>query len=307
MKVYFATSKLLALGFICAISFSDARADEKLKVVATLPTFAALVQEVGGSAVEVSSVASPRFNPHFIEPKPSDVLRIKRADLFVHSGLDLEVWREPLLNAVGKPEFRGSGRGQLDLSEGIQLLKVPASPVSRSQGDIHQFGNPHFWIGPQNGAIMVERIAAKLSELDPSRSSTYHSRAQEFNRVLVAKIEAWKKKGLAINGKNVAGYHDEWAYLMEFLGLRMEHFLEPKPGIPPSPQHLRGLKSDISSKGIAAIIQSTYVARESADNLGKETGTPVLLLCQSVGELPQCSDYLSMMQYNIESIIAAIQ
>jgi zinc/manganese transport system substrate-binding protein len=299
--------RLATLLLIGVTNVLQARADAPLKVVATLPTFASLVEEVGGTDVDVSAVASPRFNPHFIEPRPSDVLRIKRADLFVHSGLDLEVWRDPLINAVGKSEFRRGESKQLDLSVGIPLLQVPTADISRAQGDIHQFGNPHFWVGPQNGKSMVNLIAAKLSELDPERASRYQERATQFNKRLEQKMVDWTARCRTLKGRHVIGYHDEWAYLMEFTGMRMERFLEPKPGIPPSPQHLQGLKNEIVQRNVAAIVQSTFFPKDSSDKLGRETNIPVLLLCQSVGELPECSDYISMMEYNIESMLAAVK
>ncbi|NDC39786.1 MAG: zinc ABC transporter substrate-binding protein, partial [Proteobacteria bacterium] len=233
---------------ICAgllTSPAAALAEKPIKVSATLPTFASLVQEIGGERVEVSAVASPRFNPHFIEPRPSDVLRVKRADLFVHGGLDLEGWRLPLLDAVARSELRPGGDRQLDLSIGIPLLGVPTTPVSRSQGDIHLFGNPHFWTDPQMGVIMARAIAAKLTALDPAHAAEYSAREAIFSTKIQGKIAEWQEAASQIRGKKVVGYHDEWLYLLRFLGVNLEQVLEPKPGIPPSPQRLQFIRQHL--------------------------------------------------------------
>lgn len=280
---------------------------DTLKVVATLPTFAALTQEVGGDAVEVSSIGAARFNPHFIEPRPSDVLRLKRADLFVHGGLDLEVWRAALLNAAARAEIRSGGERELDLSRGIRLLNIPQQPVSRAQGDIHLFGNPHYWMSPMNGVTMATAIAAKLSEIDPANTSKYQDNLQNFLKRLNAKSEEWKQRAAPLKGKEALGYHDEWKYLAEFLALKMERFIEPKPGIPPSPRQLADAERAIRTSGIFAIIQPTFYSKDAGESLSRSGGIPLLLLCQNVGELPQCSDYIAMLDYDVTQIASAAE
>ncbi|MCB0336157.1 MAG: zinc ABC transporter substrate-binding protein, partial [Bdellovibrionales bacterium] len=138
--------------FLCFVSnFAFAEPIKKLTIVTTISTFADIAASVGGEYVETSSIASPRFNTHFIEPKPTDVLRLKRADLFIHGGLDLEMWRDPLVNASGRPDFRVGGERQLDVSSSVTLLDLPSGPLSRASGDIHLYGNPHYWQDPKNG------------------------------------------------------------------------------------------------------------------------------------------------------------
>jgi len=155
-----------------------------LKVVTTLSTFADLVKNIGGEHVEVSYVASPKFNPHFIEPKPSDVLKVKRADLFVHAGLDLELWRWPLVEAAGNREVMPGGSRELDLSRGVILLEVPDRSLSRSEGDIHLYGNPHYWLDPNNAKTMAESISKKLSEIDPVHASEFEKNLENFDDIL---------------------------------------------------------------------------------------------------------------------------
>lgn len=288
---------LSSAGTVCA---------ESLRVVTTLPSFASIAEKIGGELVTVSSVAGAQFNPHFIEARPSDVLRLKRADLFIHGGLDLEAWRGPLVDAAARAEIRRGGVRELDLSRGISLLNVPQQAVSRSEGDIHLYGNPHYWMSPENAAIMARSIAEKLIELDAEHAARYRENLAAFLQELNVKIESWKSSAKDLRGKEVIGYHDEWIYLMTFLGMRMDRFLEPKPGIPPAPRQLIELEEYIKQHRIPAIIQPTYYSKDAAESLHRSTGAAVLLLCQNVGELSSCSDYLSMIDYDIAQIIDAV-
>ena len=285
----------------------SARAEEKLRVAATLSSFADLVKQVGGDRVEVSTIAPPRFNPHFIEPRPSDVLKVKKADLFVHAGLDLEAWRGPLLDAAGNPRHFPNQPGELDLSKGISLLEVPDQPLSRLMGDIHLFGNPHYWTDPENGRIMARAIAAKLSEMDPAHTEEYRKNLEDFLGRLDGKIAEWKQLCSSVQGKEVIGYHNEWPYLMRFTGLRMERFLEPKPGVPPSPKHIGFLEEHMRQRGIRVIVQPTYFPRASSDVLAKRTGAKAAILCQNVKELPEASDYIAFVDYNIRQMVQALE
>ncbi|MCB0358003.1 MAG: zinc ABC transporter substrate-binding protein [Bdellovibrionales bacterium] len=286
---------------------AQAAAAEKLEVVSSLPTYAALVQEVGGDLVTTSSIGGARFNPHFIEPRPSDVLRLKRADLFVHSGLDLEAWRGPLVNATGRAEVKPGGERELDLSRGIHLLNVPRGAVSRSEGDIHLFGNPHYWLSPENGLIIADEIAEKLAELDPEHAALYLGNRDRFRARLAGRIEQWKQQSRALTGAEFIGYHDQWIYLMEFLGFTMEKFLEPKPGIPPTPRHLLLLQQYTASSPVVGIVHATFYPDDAARALGERSGLPVLALPQNVGEIPEAADYISLLEYDISRLIGAAQ
>ena len=281
-------------------------AEKRLTVVATLPTFADLVKTIGGDHVKVSSIASPKFNPHFIEPKPSDVLKVKRADLFVHAGLDLELWRGPLLDAAGNTKLFPGQPGELDLSQGIQLLEVPAGAVSRSQGDIHIYGNPHHWVDPENGKRMVQTIEEKLSAVDPEHAADYQRNLQAFVTRLEQKITEWRSRLAPYQGQELAGYHNEWPYLMQFAGLRMDHFLEPKPGIPPTPQQIEFIQQYIKAHGVRGIVQATYYPAQAAEAVAKRTGAKAVFLCQDVGEVSACSDYLATVDYNVSQLATVL-
>lgn len=298
--------RALAMTLIFVSGGSAHAADQPLRVVTTLSTFADLVQQVGGDAVGVSFVAPPRFNPHFIEPRPSDVLKVKRADLFVHAGLDLELWRGPLVDAAGNPRVFPGGAGELDLSRGIPLLEVPDRPLSRLMGDIHLYGNPHYWTNPENGRIMAQAIAQKLAELDPAHAAAYQQRLSDFLGRLGQKIAQWKQEAASLRGKEAVAYHNEWPYLADFLEITIDQFLEPKPGIPPSPKHLGFLEEYIRSHNVRIIVQSTYFSRAASEALATRTGTKVVMLCQNVGELPAASDYLAFVEYNVQQLVQAL-
>jgi len=297
---------LLALGLGAAWA-APARAEKPLKVVATLSTFSDLVKTIGGDRVEASHVASPRFNPHFIEPRPSDVLKVKKADLFIHAGLDLELWRWPLVDAAGNPAVRPGGERELDLSRGVSLLGVPIGSVSRAEGDIHLYGNPHYWAGPQNGPILARSIAGKLSQIDPAHAADYQRRLDDFLKELEQARQRWARAAAGGRGMEVICYHDAWPYLEAFLGLKTELFLEPKPGIPPTPQQILRAEGRIREQGVRAILQAGYDPPAAAEALRRKTGVRVVTLCQNVGEKPECGDYLGMMDHNVREILSALE
>lgn len=279
------------------------RADEKkLNVVATQTIFADMVKQIGGDRVEVSAVASPRYNIHFIQPKPSDVRRVGRADLYVNSGLDLEAWSDPLLEAAGKPElFRGGARN-VDVSRGIRLLGVPDHPVTRAEGDIHAFGNPHFHMNPENARIIARNILVRLQEVDPVNSDYYSERAREFEARLDAKIDEWKILTADLDGKEIISYHEDILYFADFLGLKVKEYLEPKPGIPPSPKHLQFLKEYAAANHVLAIVMPTYYPKGAAEVLANRINGHVVTIAQGVGEVPGTDDFFGFFDYNFKQI-----
>jgi len=289
----------------CFLGVDCLWAGERLRVVTTLSAYADIAKALGGESLEVTFIAPPRFDPHFIEPRPSDVYVLKKADLFIHSGLDLEVWREPLVDAAARADLRWGGGRQLDLSVGISLLQVPAHQPSRAERDIHVYGNPHYWLDPRNGLIIAEEIAAKLSEIDPGRADIYQNGLQNFSLRLREKIGQWLLRVRPYQGRELVGYHNGWIYFTTFAGVKMDLFLEPKPGIPPSPKHLETVLSYINERKVPAIVQATFDPKSSAERLSAQTGVKIVWLCSNPGETPQCSDYISMFDYNIEQLAEA--
>jgi zinc/manganese transport system substrate-binding protein len=304
MKRFMQLGRILGVLLLASV---PSEAKDQMNVVATLSTFGDLVRMIGGDFVTVASIASPKFNPHFIEPKPSDVLKVKRAQLLVHAGLDLELWRGPLLDAAGNTNAFPGAPGELDLSRGIALLEVPIRPVSRAEGDIHLYGNPHYWLNPENVRTMAQTVCDKLCALDPQHQEAYHRNLQAFLTQLDQKIAQWRSKLAPYKGREVIGYHNEWIYLMEFGGLTIQYFLEPKPGIPPTPQQVQLIERRIKEQRIPAIVQATYFPRRTAEVIAQRTGAKVVLLCQNVREMPECADYLALMDYNVNQLVDALR
>lgn len=294
-------------GLTCLLCLGSSRVEGELNVVATLTTFADLTTTIGGGHINVSSVASPRFNPHFIEPKPSDVLRVKKADLFIHAGLDLEAWRGALVDAAGNPQVRPGGDRELALSTGVPLLEVPDRTITRSEGDIHLFGNPHYWLSPENGRIMARLIAGKLSAVDPANAADYAKNLAAFEARLDEKIPQWKAAVAAYAGTELVGYHKEWPYLMEFLGLKMDKYLEPKPGIPPTPKQTEYLTQYMTENHVKVIVQTSYFPPKAADTLAERSGATVVMLSQSVGDTKEATDYVQMLEYNVNALATALK
>jgi len=281
--------------------------EAKINIVATQTIFADLVKEVGGDKVNVSSIANPKYNIHFIQPRPSDVRKVAKADLYFNAGLDLEAWSDPLLEAAGNSRLFRHSPGNVDLSAGIRLLNVPDHVVTRAEGDIHLFGNPHFQMSPENARIMAGTILEKLKEVDPDDSSYYEANAQKFLSKLDAKIIEWKKLCANCRGKEIISYHEDIAYFADFLELKSKEFLEPKPGIPPTPKHLQFLENYIQTNHVKAIVLPTYYSHKEADKLAQRVGAKVVTICQGAGELPGTEDFFDFFDYNVKKIAEALQ
>ena len=278
-----------------------------LKVVTTQAMYADLVKQIGGDKVDVKFVALPKFNVHFIQPRPSDVRNVARADLVVYTGLDLEAWWEPLLEAGGKPDLFPGRQRSVDMSRGIRLLDVPDHPLSRAEGDIHLFGNPHFAMNPENVKIMVGTALEKLSNVDPTQASFYEENYKAFISKLDGKIAEWRSLCAACRGQEIISYHKDIVYFADFLGIKAEQYLEPKPGIPPTPKHLEFLEGYVKAHKIKAIAMPTYFPRDAAEDLNKRIGGKVVTICQNLGELPGTEDVFSFFDYNFKQISDALK
>ncbi len=292
---------LFILFLLIAWSFPARADDKKIKVVATQTIFADLVRQVGKDRVEVKAIASPKYNVHFMQPTPSDVRAVAYADLYVNAGLDLEAWSDPLLEAAGNQKLFRGGSGNVDLSQGIEMLNLPTR-ISRAEGDLHIFGNPHYQMSPENARIMVKTIVDKLKTLDEQNAGEFEQNGKAFLDTLEEKIRDWKTVCSHCRGEEVLSYHADIAYFVQFLGMKSEQFLEPKPGIPPTPKHLAFLENYVTQKHIKVILLPTYYPRGEADKLANKLGIKVLTICQGVAEVPGTEDTLKFFDYNIKQI-----
>ena len=289
---------------VCALIFSTSvfAADKPLKVVSSTTLAAELMRKIGGEHVKVDSIASPKFNIHFIQPTPNHVRKTAHADLFVFYGLDLEAWADPLLAAAGNPKlFRGDERN-LDLSVGIRLLKVPTGNLTRAAGDLHIWGNPHYAMNPENLLIMAETACAKLVEIDSVHAVDYRKNTDAFKSKLSQKISEWKIMSSVATGKEIISYHDDLTYLADFMGFENEMFLEPKPGIPPTPKHLAELEVYGHEHHVRAIAVASYQPRRSAEKLAKRIGAQVVAIAQSPGEIKGTENIFDFYEHNVRAL-----
>lgn len=294
----------LAIG-ISPVFTNTLYAAGKMNVVATTTTLASIAGEVARDKARINSIASPRQNIHQYAPTPKDVFRVKRADVFIHEGLDLEAWRQPLLDTAGNRRFLGEGKYSIDVSRGIPLLEVPVT-LSRAEGDIHVYGNPHYIGDPENAKIIASNIAEGLADVDPDNADFYRKNAADFNERLDAKIRDWMGRMTKYQNAPVVTYHRSWSYFVNRFGLAVIGEIEPKPGIPPTAKHLAGLIQQMKDKKVKVIIKEYFEENRTPKKLESETGAWTVNLSQAVGEPEEANDYLSLMEKNIVLLEGAL-
>jgi ABC-type Zn uptake system ZnuABC Zn-binding protein ZnuA len=305
-----ARAKILIILFALATLLPDIQqlyAGEKLRVVTSLPDLKSIAEFVGGDKVEVFAIATGYQNPHFVDPKPSYILKLSKADMFVTVGLDLETgWVPPLLNSARNSAVMKGGSGYVDASINVPLLQVPSS-VNRGEGDIHIFGNPHYWLDPMIGKIIAQNILDGLLRLDGKNESYYRNNLKKFDESLDAKVKEWTGRMLPYKGRKIIAYHNEWVYFEQRFGLQIGDFLEPKPGIPPTPSQLAKVINEMKRDNERVIITSPYFTSESAELVARNVGGKVVTLATSVGAEPSIKTYLDVFDYNIAKMVDALK
>jgi zinc/manganese transport system substrate-binding protein len=274
-------SKIL-LGF-AALSLSTP-AWATVKVVTTTQDLAALTQAVGGSDVTVSAIVRGDLDPHFVEAKPSYMVKLASADLVVAVGMELEIgWLPSLLTGSRNPRIQPNTAGYLDASAAIHPIEVPTGTIDRSRGDLHSLGNPHYWLNPENGRLVARRVEAKLEELDPTNAAHYQANLAAFESGLDAKEQEWTTAMAPLQGTAVVGYHATFDYLADAYGMRVVGFVEPKPGIPPTPSHTLDIATQAKSAGARFVLVEPFHNPRDASPVASSSGAKVLVLPTSVG------------------------
>jgi zinc/manganese transport system substrate-binding protein len=246
-------------GFAAATALGAPAASAGVEVVTTVPGLAALVREVGGDKVSVTSLSLPTQDPHFVDAKPSLMLKLNKADLLVAVGLELEVgWLPVLQNGARNAKILAGGSGYLDCSKHVRLLEVPAAPVDRSMGDIHPGGNPHYLYDPRQAASCAKAIAAKLASIDRGNAAGYEANTRRFVERLDKARAGWEQRMAPYKGRPVITFHRSWNYLLDWLGLTSVAELEPKPGIPPSPSHVASVLAIGRANKVRCVIQESF-------------------------------------------------
>ncbi|MFL5403244.1 MAG: metal ABC transporter substrate-binding protein [Gemmatimonadales bacterium] len=341
------TSLLLLAGLIApgASPLPRLPASPPLRVVTSLTTYGAIAREIVGDRGTVTSIAQGDEDPHFVQPKPSFVAVLRNADLFVTTGMDLELWVPALLDRAGNRKILEGGPGFVPAYKGIDLLEVPTS-LSRSQGDIHVDGNPHIHTDPLNGIIIARNILAGLQRVSPGNSSFFASREQDFeNRVLEAtmgpalvkvltpatayellrtdklydfigrqkyhgkplmdQLGGWLQQGQVFRGKEMACYHKEWAYFSNRFKIDCVTFIEAKPGIPPTPGHVQEVIALMKERKVPVLFASNYFDRKQIQQVAQRTGAKAVIVPENTGGAPGVNTYFDLVNTWVGSLAAA--
>ncbi|MDQ6766128.1 MAG: metal ABC transporter substrate-binding protein [Verrucomicrobiota bacterium] len=299
--------KTLPILLLAAASVLASPAQAKLNVVTTLPDLGALAREIGGDKVEVTTMAKPTEDPHFVDARPSFVVQLRSADVLIDGGAELELgWLPPLLQNARNPKLDVGKPGRVLASEGVRLMNVPAN-VTRAAGDVHALGNPHFPVDPIVAKTIAQHIAQSFSALDPANASSYDANYKKFEATINAKLQEWGSAMLPFKGQHVVAYHDSWPYFAHRFGIGIDIFLEPKPGIPPSPAHLAEVIEQMKAQKIKAIIVEPFHDRKIAEKVASATGAKVVDFAQYPGALPNTDTYAKLIDALVSRLSAALK
>jgi len=281
---------------------------KKLKVITSLTDLASLTQEVGGDKVEVESLAKGYQDPHFVEPKPSFLLKLRNADLLISVGLDLEIgWLPPLITQSGNGKIQVGGQGYLDASQFAEILEIPQGKVTRAEGDVHPLGNPHYWLDPDNGRRIAKGIAAKLSQMDPEDTAFFQQREKDFEKRLAEAELKWTAQMAPYRGRKIVTYHRSWPNFAKHFGLDVEGYIEPRPGIPPTPSHTIDLVNLMKRENIKIELIEPYFDLKTPNSVAGMTGGKVVQMMPSVGGRPEITDYFKLFDYDIGVLTRAFE
>jgi len=275
----------------------------KIQVMTATTDLASLAQEVGGDKIDVESIARGYQDPHFVDAKPSFLLKLKRADLLIVVGLELEIgWLPPLINQSTNPKIQVGAPGYLDASRFARILEIPTGQVTRAEGDVHPLGNPHYWLDPENGLRIAKGIADKLSEMRPGDAAYFAQRYADFEQRLKQADQRWLEEMKPYAGRKIVTYHRSWPNFAEHFHLNVVGYVEPRPGIPPSPQHTVELMQLMKRESVKVIVVEPYFDLKTPNAVARETGAQVLVLPPSVGGEKEITDYFKLFDYDISKL-----
>jgi zinc/manganese transport system substrate-binding protein len=291
---------------LLALSGLSASFAGKLRVVATTPDLASLAREIGGDAVDVSALAKPTEDPHFVDAKPSHIVTLNRTDVLIEGGAELELgWLPPLLESSRNSKIAAGAPGRIVASEGVRMLEVPLT-FDRSKGDVHSLGNPHFMIDPVSVRIIAANMTDHFAQVDPASAALYKANLAKFDTKLDAKFAQWQKQLEPYRGAKIVTYHKDFVYLAERFKLDIVEELEPKPGIAPSPAHLAKVIETMKAKSARVILVQPYQNRKTAETVARQTGAVVLDVPQQPGARKDTQTYFDMMDYLVTTLATAL-
>jgi len=300
---------VLALGLIAGALLSPTAAEaKKLNVVTSTTDLAALTEEVGGDKVNVESIAKGYQDPHFVEAKPSFLLKLRQADLLIAVGLQLEIgWLPPLITQSGNPRIQVGATGYLDASQFAEILEIPQGTVTRAEGDVHPLGNPHYWLDPDNGRRIARGIANKLADMDTADGAFFQQRFQDFEKRLLAAEQKWDAEMKPYRGRKVVTYHRSLPNFAKHFALDVIGYVEPRPGIPPTPSHTLELIQLMKRENCKIILVEPYFDLKTPQSIARETGAQVVVYLPSVGGVKEVTTYFQLFDYDIALLTKAFQ
>ena len=294
--------------FALATLSVGAEAQSKLTVITTTEDLAAIAREVGGDRITVESMARGYQDPHFVEAKPSFILKLQKADLLIAVGRELEVgWLPPLVQQSRNRKIQPGADGYLDASAQARILDIPTGQITRAMGDVHPQGNPHYWLDPENGKLIARSIADKLSQLQPGDRAYFDQRSSDFSARVTDAQKRWASIMAPYKGTKVVTYHRSFPNFAERFGLDVVGYVEPRPGIPPTPQHTLDLMTEMKRQNVKLVLVEPYFDLKTPNAIGRDTGAQVLVMPPSVGGVKEASDYLKLFDYDINLLIAALK
>ena len=278
-----------------------------VNVVTSTQDLAAIVSEVGGNKVSVESMAKGYQDPHFVEAKPSFILKLHDADLLVLVGRELEIgWLPPLIQQSRNAKIQPGGAGYLDASLTVKILDIPTGQITRAMGDVHPMGNPHYWLDPGNGRRIAQAIQQKLTAVSPADGPYFAQRYAEFDKRLAEAEKRWDAAMAPYKGAKIVTYHRSWPNFAERFNIDVVGYVEPKPGIPPSPSHTLEVMQEIKRDNVKVIAVEPYFDLKTPNAIARETGAQVLVLSPSVGGVKEASSYIALFDYDIGLLTKAL-
>jgi zinc/manganese transport system substrate-binding protein len=295
------------LSLFAALALLTGAAHAKLNVVATLPDFASLAEEIGGDKIKVASLAKGTEDPHFVDAKPSFIRVLNQADALIEGGAELELgWLPPLVQNARNPRILADAPGHIVLARGLKLLDVPTK-LDRSQGDVHAAGNPHYNLDPANFKIMAATLAEGFGRLDPANAAVYQANLRAFNGRLDLKMAAWAKLAEPLRGVKVLTYHKSFEYLAARYGFEIVGQIEPKPGLEPSPTHISALIPQAKADGAKLVLMEPNRARKTPQFVADAIGAKLVVLPGLVGGSPEAKTCCDLIDCNLRALLKAAQ
>jgi len=284
-----------------------AMAADKIRVVATIPDLKALAEEVGGKQVDVDALARGNQNAHELEIRPSLMLKLRRADILLENGLELDSWADVAVQGANNPNIVRGAPGRIDVSRGIQVLEVPTTKVDRSMGDVHPQGNPHYSLDPGMAPVITQNIVDAFARFAPDRRAEFERNRQAFLSRLDEAMARWTRMLDPVKGAKVIVYHPQWIYLLSRFGLSQAGTLEDRPGIPATPSHLTKIIRQMKDERIKVIIVEPWNDMKLATRVADEAGAKAVVLASMVGGVKGTDSYIDAIDHNVTALAQALR